>query len=140
MLAIKKSLLKTRILAKKKKIYGDRKRWHSKMLATQTLAIEKSMTIKKSDNRNFGDEKFVATKSGDNQIRWWTKTPNYHNQKPIWVTAGCMTIEMGPTSIDLIILLKNVRYNSSNVISQDTMRSFFISKTIHHAINKIQIA
>jgi hypothetical protein len=35
--------------------------------------------------------------------------------------------------------LKSVRYNLSNVISHDTMNSFFISRTIHRAINKIQI-
>jgi len=32
------------------------------MLATQTLATKKSMTIEKSDNQNFGDRKTCGNK------------------------------------------------------------------------------
>ncbi len=45
-----------------------------KMLATQTLATKKSMTIEKNDDRNFGDRKTCGNKRiwGD-QKRWRLK-------------------------------------------------------------------
>ncbi len=48
--------------------------WRMKMLATQTLATKKSMTIEKNDDRNFGDRKTCGNKRiwGD-QKRWRLK-------------------------------------------------------------------
>ncbi len=43
-------------------IYGDRKRLQLEMLAIQTLATEKSMTIEKNDDRNCGDRKNCGNK------------------------------------------------------------------------------
>ncbi len=94
-------------------IWQQKYLWQLKKMTIETLVTKKLMAIKefvvtkKGGDWNFGDRKFMAIERDDNQKRWWPKTLNYGNQMLIWITTRCMTTEMGPISIALIILAQS---------------------------------